>query len=894
MVKQTGLLYRLRVFLARISGRLDSSGNIKPRERGATFSLLVALMLALVTIVGAVVAWRSAVAGTLAGNNEDAGLLASLNYQEAATTASIQASQNRATHLEYYRALRLAQTEVEQGLATIEARPDITQEEINALFRPVVEKADLALTNKFFFENRYLTEDDFYDAEREQSESLAEAAQTKDLNAEPQFIAADRYRAISVALVATLIVLAISLWFFALAEVVGHSVKYVLALGGLAFLALGSWAAWAIEGGAVLADIYRTSELFSIIIGAAILALSLALIIFSLVRSRTRQRNNDLNSAPHVPLSEGEDSPGETRFKQVVTMLIASATVFAALVGWLQADSGAKGDQAIRDAQRFASEALGKESTGRALVNFQYGTAFRTWVGLLAQARTAETNGDDRAAELYRSVMTETLALGEPLTDAEGNLLESGTQTGSAPAPQLLAPPYFDALSGNDPDLAGYAADVYVTKRAELSERSDLAGGLNNAWENKANAYIVHLTLLAAALAMFGLSLSFGGLARPLFVTVGMAITLVTAGSVSTVYSEPVAYIPDSAVAAYARGFGLTYRGDYPGAVVSYNDALNLAPGYANALAGRGEAHIAMKSDEGFTAAAKDYEQAQLSGKNDAIVAGKLGWIYYLQGRFDDSIRASRQSLTFDPNRADVRLNLAIAQLASGKIEEAKAEYKAAMERAVQQVANAKATGKQVPPSLWRYLDTGGRDLEGLFFRLSDIKLSWIEAPPKSAIADAPAIQEATSEIFRDLKSMVTSLENTGLPPDEASPATFEEFSFGAKALITEDAFTFADSFTSPVRAVVMKYKYSGMSNGQNVVYKVFLNGVERPEFRAKRVWDKGESGEAEQSFGELSTAGDLYSVSNLYALDEGDYIVEMYVDNNLARIGSFDIQPAP
>ena len=659
MSRQAGALYRLRVFVARISGRVDRDGNIHPRERDDTFNLIVALMLALVTIIGAVVAWRSALAGTLAGNSEDSGLLASLNYQEAAATGSIQASQNRAAHLEYFRTLRLANAELDQQLAAVENRTDITQAEIDAILRPIFEKADLALTNKLFLDARYLTENDYYNAEREQADSLVEAAQTKDLNAEPQFAEADRLRALSVALVATLVVLAIALWFFALAEVLDNSVKYVMALGGLSFLVLGSWAAWSVEAGAALPDVYRTSELLSIIIGASIVVLSLAILIVTLIRGRRQYADGSMQMA------EG-DSKSEAHFKQVVIMLIASATVFAALVGWLQAESGAKGDAAIRDAQRFASEALGKEAAGRALVNFQYGTAYRTWNQLLVQALSAEAAGDGKAAALYRSVMTETLKLGEALADPASNLPEGEAQPGdtSPPSPQLLAPPYFDAMSGAPPDIAGYEADVYVTKRVELTERSDLAGGLNNVWENKAKAYIVHLTLLAAALALFGLSLSFGGLARPLFVTVGLAISLVTVGSVFAVYSEPVTYIPDSAVAAYARGSGLNYRGDYLGAVAAYDDALNQAPSYGNALSGRGEAHLALKGEEGFIAAAKDYEQAQSSGKDDWKVAGNLGWIYYLQGRFDDSIKMSRRSLDFDPNQAGVRLNLAIAQLA--------------------------------------------------------------------------------------------------------------------------------------------------------------------------------------------------------------------------------------
>jgi hypothetical protein len=246
----------------------------------------------------------------------------------------------------------------------------------------------------------------------------------------------------------------------------------------------------------------------------------------------------------------------------------------------------------------------------------------------------------------------------------------------------------------------------------------------------------------------------------------------------------------------------------------------------------------------------------------------------------------SRHSLDLNPNQAGVRLNLALAQLAAGKIDDARAGYREAMDKVTQQVAAIKASGKKIPPSLWFYLDASGRDLESLFFRLEDLNLTWMEAPQKSAISDPKAVQDAAAEMFRELKSFIASLENTGRPPGDPITATIDTLSFGAKASNAETEYKFADSFTSPVKEIDTKFNFNGMRNGQNVEWKVYVNGEERPEFRKTLVWDKGESGEAEQLFGEE------YSISNLYSFDAGDYIIEMYVDNQFAQIGSFDIQP--
>ena len=53
---------RLREGLARLAGRKVSNGHIGPAREGQGFKTFVALMIAVVTILAAVVAWRSALA----------------------------------------------------------------------------------------------------------------------------------------------------------------------------------------------------------------------------------------------------------------------------------------------------------------------------------------------------------------------------------------------------------------------------------------------------------------------------------------------------------------------------------------------------------------------------------------------------------------------------------------------------------------------------------------------------------------------------------------------------------------------------------------------------------------------------------------------------------------
>jgi hypothetical protein len=98
----------------------------------------------------------------------------------------------------------------------------------------------LAIGASGYFPNRYLNRDGTYDTDRELGEAWAYAAQQKDLYPEQHFARADGLRAQSSWLVAIIILLTVSVWFYTLAEGIDHPVKYVLALGGTGFLLLGA------------------------------------------------------------------------------------------------------------------------------------------------------------------------------------------------------------------------------------------------------------------------------------------------------------------------------------------------------------------------------------------------------------------------------------------------------------------------------------------------------------------------------------------------------------------------------------------------------------------------------------------------------------------------------
>lgn len=818
---------------AELEGHSGSEQNGNDR-----FKTIVAVMIAVVTVLGALVAWRSALAGNEAGNADDAGIIAALNTQETTTLTSMLANQHRTAHVDYVRYRQIALDMVEDG--TLDRASDA---ERPAVLRSIIESLNLATAAKQFFPARYLDPDETYDIDREVGEEIAEAEQRKDLNAEQHFTEANQWRDKSLALIGTLIVLGISLWLFAVAETVEHRAKYALAGGGLAFLLIGGGAALAIELGTPVADVYSVSLMLSI--AAGVLALLGIIVLAFMSRGR----------AGTVDTSTAEERRDE-RFRSAVTILIASVALLTAVVAYLQSDAGNRGDSAIRRSQLLAAESLGTQTSGEAQVNYNYGGAARSYEELEVLASLAEEAGDDAGAARYRRAQERLTTLSE-----------------------FLRPPYFDPATDAVPDLAAYQADVYLADATTLSEQSAIDSGLENAWEEKSNSYIVHLTLLATALALLGLSLTLTGAVRPLFVGAGVVMVVVTVGWAAMVYTKAVPEVPTAAVEAYGEGVGLAYRGDEEGAIEAFNEALAAAPDYGNVLYERGNAYATLGDN---AAAIRDYEAAQAAGRDDKNVAWNLGWVYYLDGRFDDAIRMNRHAIDLDPKQTGARLNLALSYLAAGRIDEARAEYKSAMDVFTQQVAETWAAGKEVPPSLWFYVDEGTLELESLFDRLRGVERSWTAAPAADKVTNREAVQEAAGELAVEIKNLAVALEYTGERPGPAPDAEISPFQFGTEV---DGQMVTAESFPYETPEILTLFTYDGMEDGQQVVWKVYVDGEEYEEYRIAQEWDKGASGETRQTFTED------FAFSNVYSYDPGEYIVEMYVDSNLVQRGSFVVE---
>jgi hypothetical protein len=193
------------------------------RRATALGNLLPAILLAALGLLGAVVAWRVATAGSAAGDEDRAALTAARERASATVTAEQQIAQTTGAWLDYERGQRRA--------AALDAA---------GFHDEALQERQVATSHWFLVRPEYLDTQDVYDPEQHRAAILQAAATGSDIDPSAHEIAADaEYARVHELLIAAfIIVLALPLATFS--EVSRGRWRLVTGVGGLVAMVVGA------------------------------------------------------------------------------------------------------------------------------------------------------------------------------------------------------------------------------------------------------------------------------------------------------------------------------------------------------------------------------------------------------------------------------------------------------------------------------------------------------------------------------------------------------------------------------------------------------------------------------------------------------------------------------
>jgi len=550
---------------------------------------------------------------------------------------------------------------------------------------------------------------------------------------------------------------------------------------------------------------------------------------------------------------------GKIDFNKIIAVLIAVVTLITAIVAYAQSDAGGRDDQANRDGMRYMLEAFGTQVSGDSRVNFDYNVAYQAYYEYTLLANSTANREDSLSSENYAQLANEMTQLSP-----------------------MLAAPYYDEAVDAGPDVSAYEADVYLTKITSLFEKFTAASAVKDAWDSKANTYIVHITLLAISLFLYGLSTAIANdKTRWVFAGGGTLIALVAIFWAATTYIKPVFDLREqgNAIDQYASGVGLVHQGKYEDAIAAFDQAIAAYPKYANAFTERAGAQSSLGN---YEQAIADYESAIAAGDTRANTAGMLAYQYHLVGNFEKAVEMDRKALTTSADELWLQFDLGLNLMAGGKIDEGLAAYQAGINSSVAKVTEAKAAGSEAPSYIWYGLTDGADMLDGM---LTIIEMGEGE-PPYESIANPEEFQAAGETLLFQLKSTAATLEYAGRAPEGELTATISPFSIVTPVQDETGEVTGysepANDFEYGIDEFVVLFDYANMPEGKDILFKLYINGEEDPSWRILQAWDLGAEGSAEIPVS--------YAYSDTFVFDPGEYIVEMYVDYQLAQRGWFTI----
>ena len=564
--------------------------------------------------------------------------------------------------------------------------------------------------------------------------------------------------------------------------------------------------------------------------------------------------------------------------------LVVILTIVGALLAVQMEFYGTEASKVLDRAQQYSILSMGVKVRGEIESSYAWNDAYRQWLDWESRAALAEQSGDAEAAARYR-VVRDRVATLTPLLGAE----------------------YFDSALPQ-PDLRAFEASTYLVESTAFQERYTRAMELFGYLDEKSGLFAFQIQLLALALALIALApnqeLLPSARLRRLSVFAAAILGAVVVVWAVRVSLEPVPIYSEEAVNQYAIGVGLSYQGDHAGAAAAFDQTLAREPDYANALYRRGNAHFALGN---YAAAAADFAAAWDAGREELNVLWNLGWTHYMMGDYEAAIATTNQGIALDAEQAPLYFNLGVMQLAAGDIRAAQGSYATGLQKTTE-TASLDSPGGAPPTSLWSYLNVAIEDIDAY---LTCLETEVCANAPAHELLREPAegdaeLRQAAADIRRDIKNYAVALEYTQAPPPaevagevgalefgtgvydengqitdflalgaEGSPLRFGLAIEEESNRTIDSALTLANDDDAPV---LVRFPYREVQGAPLLVVKIYHNRSEAIWLRIVESWNLGSEGEAVLPL----------NPSAQFALADGDYHVEIYLDGRLMGEGSF------
>jgi len=367
-------------------------------------------------------------------------------------------------------------------------------------------------------------------------------------------------------------------------------------------------------------------------------------------------------------------------FKRWLALIVVLVTLFGATVAYLQSSASNKEDNAAREAARASIDGLGRQVESSTEYRYNY----RAFV---------ESKLVEQRAQIDRSLQRAAPA-GDPIASLYSSSAArwEAIQKSTADLSPLIADPQFGEAA--DPTLGALADELDIPPTNARLTHSVQASESND-YGSKADQYVAVLTLLAAALFLFGLSLTINGRGRFVLAGAGALLTVLSVGATMYVFVRPVHHVSASAVDLAAHGSALTRQGKYDEGIDKLDQAIDDSPRFADAYGLRAQAEFLKGSPQaslGFVsivdpasleASTKDLQKAyDLGDTNDLNIVGDLGFQYFLQGDNAKASSLTHEALDLNDSQPELWFNLGLIELARGREQSAANAYTNGLTRA--------------------------------------------------------------------------------------------------------------------------------------------------------------------------------------------------------------------